>query len=78
MANLVLPDLGEDVHEATVSYWHFKEGDRIEAGKDVVEMGTDKATFNIPSPVSGILTKVFFEEGQTVSVGTVLAQIKED
>ena len=74
---VVLPELAEGVNEATVSYWHFEEGDDVEEGKDLVELITDKATFNVPAPVSGVLSEVFFEEGETVQVGEVLAAIEE-
>jgi len=74
---VVLPELAEGVSEATVSYWHFEEGDNVEKGKDIVELTTDKATFNVPTPVSGVLSEVFFEEGETVQVGEVLAVIEK-
>lgn len=78
MAEIRLPELGEDVKEATVSFWHFEEGDRVEEGQDLVEMTTDKATFNLPATASGMLTEVFFEEGDVVQVGEVLAVIGEE
>lgn len=77
LAEIRLPELGEDVKEATVSFWHFEEGDRVEEGKDLVEMTTDKATFNVPASASGMLAEVFFEEGDVVQVGEVLAIIEE-
>lgn len=77
MAEIRLPELGEDVKEATVSFWHFEEGDRVEEGQDLVEMTTDKATFNLPATASGTLAEVFFEEGDVVQVGEVLAIIEE-
>ncbi len=75
---VTLPELAEGVEEATVSYWHFEEGDKVEEGKDLVELVTDKATFNMPSPCSGILTEVLLEEGDTVKVGEALAVINEE
>ena len=78
MAEVVLPELAEGVSEATVSYWHFEEGDRVEEGEALVEMATDKAVFNVPSPVSGILTEVFYEEGEVVQIGEILAIITEE
>ena len=44
---------------------------------DLVELTTDKATFNLPSPCTGTLSEVFFHEGDTVNVGEVLAAIEE-
>lgn len=76
--NVILPELAEGVTEATVSYWHVEEGDHVQEGQDLVEMTTDKATFNVPSPANGILSEVFFDEGQAVSVGDTLAVIGEE
>lgn len=78
MDRVVLPELGEGIDKAIVSYWYFKEGDRVNEKDDLVELTTDKATFNLPSPCSGILTEIFFHEGDTVNVGEVLAVIEED
>lgn len=77
MARVILPEIGEGVKEAAISYWHFEEGDRIEEGEDLVEITTDKSTFNIPSPCSGVLTEVFFEEGDIIEAGEALANIEE-
>ena len=76
MAELKLPELAEGVNEAIVSYWHFKEGDSIKEGDEVVEMATDKAAFNVPSKVAGTLKKIMVKEGDTVKVGSTLAIIE--
>ena len=79
MYELKLPDLGEDGGiEAVVSLWHFEEGDDIHEGDDLVEMTTDKATFNVPTPISGILSEIVSDEGETVEVGEILAVLKEE
>lgn len=78
MIRVRVPPLGEGVTDATVSFWHVEEGDRVQAGDDVVEMATDKATFNIPAPCSGVIIEVFFEEGESAKVGDVLATIEEE
>ncbi|MBI2447608.1 MAG: hypothetical protein HYY56_07450 [Candidatus Omnitrophica bacterium] len=77
MKEVVLPELAEGVNEATISYWHFEEGEKVEEGADLVEMMTDKATFNVPVPSTGTLTKRMFEEGEVVKVGAVLATLEE-
>ena len=77
MTKVVLPELGEGIEKATVSYWYFKEGDKVNAKDDLVELTTDKATFNLPSPCSGILTEILIHEGDTANVGEVLALIEE-
>ena len=76
MAELKLPELAEGVNEAVVSFWHFKEGDSIKEGDEVVEMATDKAAFNLPSKLSGTLKRITAKEGDTVKVGGVLAIIE--
>jgi pyruvate/2-oxoglutarate dehydrogenase complex dihydrolipoamide acyltransferase (E2) component len=77
MTKVVLPELGEGIEKATVSYWYFKEGDKVNEKDDLVELTTDKATFNLPSPCSGTLSEVMFTEGDTVNVGEILAVIQE-
>ncbi len=78
MANVVIPVLGEKIEKATVSYWFFKVGDQVKANDDLVELATDKSTFNLPAPVAGVLTKILSEEGTTVSVGQSIAVISEN
>jgi len=78
MAKVILPEFGEGTREVTVSYWHFEEGDKVEEGEDLVEIATDKSTFNVSVPCSGILTEVYYEEGDIVEVGGVLANIEEE
>ena len=77
MTKVVLPELGEGIDKATVSYWYFKEGEKINEKDDLVEFTTDKATFNLPSPCSGMLSEIFFREGDSVNIGEVLAIIEE-
>jgi len=76
MAELKLPELAEGVNEAVVSFWHFKEGDSIREGDEIVEMATDKAAFNVPCKISGVLKKILAKEGDTVKVGQALAVIE--
>ena len=75
---VVLPEIGEDVNEAVVSFWHCDQGGKINKGDDLIEMITDKATFNVPVPASGILTEIMFKEGETVKVGETIAIIEEE
>jgi len=71
--------LGEDAgDEATISYWHFEQGDHVGQDEDLVEMSTDKAVFAVPSPVSGTIVEIVAEEGDTVQVGEVMAVIETD
>jgi pyruvate/2-oxoglutarate dehydrogenase complex dihydrolipoamide acyltransferase (E2) component len=77
MTKVVLPELGEGIDKATVSYWYYKEGDRVSEKDDLVELTTDKATFNLPSPCSGILSEIIVHEGDNVNVGELLGTIDE-
>jgi len=73
----VLPDLGEDAGDsAKVTFWYASVGDRVEKGQDLVEMMTDKATFNVPAPVGGILKEIRIREDESAKVGDVLGIIE--
>ncbi|OGX44261.1 MAG: hypothetical protein A3G38_00935 [Omnitrophica WOR_2 bacterium RIFCSPLOWO2_12_FULL_51_8] len=77
MTKVILPELSENAEKATVSYWYFKEGEKVGEKDDLVELATDKATFNLPSPCSGTLAEIFFREGDTVRPGETMAVIDE-
>ena len=78
MIKVVLPELGEGILKATVSYWFAKDGERIKEKDDLVELTTDKATFNLPSPCTGIISEIMYSEGDAVEVGQILAIINEE
>lgn len=78
MVKVVLPELGEGIQKATVSYWFFKEGDRVNEKDDLVELATDKATFNLPCPAKGTLTEILISEGDTAHIGEILGTIDEN
>ncbi len=75
MTEAKLPPLGEGIGKASVSYWHKAIGDSVKEGEDLVELVTDKATFNMPSPASGVLKDILAQEGDEVIIGQVLARI---
>jgi pyruvate/2-oxoglutarate dehydrogenase complex dihydrolipoamide acyltransferase (E2) component len=77
MANVVLPELKEGISKAVVSFWHFEVGEKVTKGNELVEFVTDKATFNVPAPVSGKLISILAEEGQEVTAGYIIATIEE-
>lgn len=72
-----LPELGESVVEGTVTQWLVKEGDRVEVDQPLVEVTTDKVDAEIPSPASGVVSKILVAEGTTVAVGVVLVSLEE-
>jgi len=75
---VVMPQLGESLTEGTIVKWHKKPGDKIKKEETLLEISTDKVDSEIPSPASGIVTKLFFEEQKTVAVRTVIAEIETD
>ena len=77
MIKVVLPDLGEGIIKATVTYWFFKDGEMVRQNDDLVELTTDKSTFNLPSPCTGITSEIMYSEGSSVNVGQILAVINE-
>jgi len=76
MIEVKLPPIAEGVEKANISYWHRSVGDKVREGEDLVELVTEKATFNIPATASGILKEVLALEGDEVVVGQVLAKIE--
>src|SRR5438128_1453813 len=68
----VLPDLGEGLTEAEIVKVLVQEGDLVQEDAPLLEVETDKATVEIPSPVTGRVSKIHVQPGQTVKVGAVL------
>ncbi len=73
-----MPKLGESVQEATITKWFIKEGDRIEEDDSLFEVATDKVDSEIPSPVDGIIKKIFFGVNALVPVGETVVIITTD
>jgi pyruvate dehydrogenase E2 component (dihydrolipoamide acetyltransferase) len=78
MPDFKLPDLGEGVTEAEVDRWLVKEGDVIAEDDPLVEVITDKATAEIPSPFEGVVARIHVQAGDVVPVGTVLVSIEAE
>ena len=70
--NIIVPVLGESVTEATVARWLKKEGEKVSADEPVVELETDKVNLEVPSPVSGVISKINSKDGDNVEVGSIL------
>lgn len=72
-----LPSLGDDAgDEAKVSFTYVDAGDAVSEGDDLIEMVTDKATFNVPCPKSGTIKKMLVSEDDTVKVGEAICIIE--
>lgn len=70
-----MPKLGETMEEGVISKWRKKEGEKIEKGEILFEVMTDKANFEVESPESGIVRKIFAKEEETVPVTKVIGYI---
>jgi multifunctional 2-oxoglutarate metabolism enzyme len=73
--DVVTPAAGESVTEGTILEWHAKVGEQIKVDDTIVEISTDKVDVELPSPASGTVTEILVEEGDTVTVGQVIARI---
>lgn len=78
MQELVMPNVGEGVAEGTVTQWLKHEGDAVAADEPVVEIETDKAVVEVPSPYTGTLARILVQEGETVAIGTPLAEFEAE
>ena len=76
MTNIILPELGDGITKATVAFWHAKPGDHVNIGDEIVEVVTDKATFNVEAPAAGKLFSISVVEGKESAVGSVLGIIE--
>lgn len=72
-----LPEIGEGVHEGELIRWLVKDGDSVQTDQPLLEVMTDKATVEVPSPAAGKISGLQGKEGDMLKVGTTLAQIAE-
>ncbi len=77
MIELKVPTLGESVTEATVGTWFKKAGDKVAVDEMICELETDKVTIEVPSTVSGVVSKIIVKEGETVGLDAILALLEE-
>jgi 2-oxoisovalerate dehydrogenase E2 component (dihydrolipoyl transacylase) len=75
-AKIVMPQLGESVTEGTISKWLVKKGDTVKKYEPICEVVTDKVNAEVPSSFSGTMGEIVVEEGQTVSIGTLICYIE--
>jgi 2-oxoisovalerate dehydrogenase E2 component (dihydrolipoyl transacylase) len=73
---VVMPQLGESVHEGTISKWLVKPGDKVVEFEPMLEVDTDKVSAEVPAPVSGILKEILAKEGETVQAGAEIAVVE--
>jgi len=73
-----LPDIGEGIAEAEIVAWHVQVGDKVTEDQPLADMMTDKATVEMESPVSGIVTKIAGDAGDVIAIGAMLVEIELD
>jgi 2-oxoglutarate dehydrogenase E2 component (dihydrolipoamide succinyltransferase) len=75
MTDIVVPQLGESVTEATVGKWLKAEGDSVAKDEPLVELETDKVAIEVNAPEDGVLEEIHAQEGQTVTIGALLGAV---
>jgi 2-oxoisovalerate dehydrogenase E2 component (dihydrolipoyl transacylase) len=73
---VTMPQLGESVHEGTISRWLVKPGDKVVEFEPMLEVDTDKVNAEVPAPVTGVLREILANEGDTVEAGTEIAVVE--
>ena len=78
MKEVILEGLAKHIEEATIQTWFFEEGDLVNQSDDLVELSTEEGTVILPSPGTGILAEVYYDEGEAVAKGETLCTIDDD
>lgn len=73
-----MPSLGMTMEEGAVVAWHVKEGDRVDAQQVILEIEAEKTAMEILAPEAGVVGPLLVEPGETVAVGTVLVELRDD
>src|SRR5262250_724015 len=76
--DVIMPQMGESIAEGTLTRWLKKPGDKVARDEPIFEISTDKVDAEIPSPSAGMLAEIKVQEGQTVPINTVVAQIETE
>ncbi|PYT14458.1 MAG: 2-oxoglutarate dehydrogenase, E2 component, dihydrolipoamide succinyltransferase [Acidobacteria bacterium] len=76
--DVIMPQMGESIAEGTLTRWLKKPGDKVARDEPIFEISTDKVDAEIPSPAAGTLAEIKVQEGQTVPINTVVAQIESE
>ncbi|MCY7351266.1 MAG: 2-oxo acid dehydrogenase subunit E2 [Cytophagaceae bacterium] len=76
LTELLMPRMGESIHEATVLNWLKQPGDRIEADESLLEVATDKVDTEVPSTLTGIVREILVKEGDIAEIGKPICRIE--
>lgn len=72
-----VPTVGESISEVQIGEWYIKEGTWVKNDTEIVGLETDKATFDVPAPADGKITRILVEAGQMAAVGDVIGYFEE-
>src|SRR5580704_12176280 len=75
---LKIPAVGESITEVQISEWLKSEGDSVKQDEPVAVIDSEKTTFDLPAPQAGRLVKILHKAGETVAVGTAVAQLEAE
>lgn len=75
---MLMPKMGESITEGTILKWFISVGDKVIKDETILEISTDKVDSEIPAPVSGVISMLIAQEGETVDVGAVIAEIETE
>ena len=77
MVDITIPQIGESITTVFISRWIKGAGEAVRAGDSLLELDSDKASMEVPSPVAGVITEVLVEEGDEVAIGALIARIDD-
>ena len=72
-----IPKIGESITTVFIATWLKQPGDAVEAGESILEIDSDKASMEVPSPASGVIKEIMGEEGDEIEIGAIVARIEE-
>jgi pyruvate/2-oxoglutarate dehydrogenase complex dihydrolipoamide acyltransferase (E2) component len=75
---VIMPKIGLDMDEGTISSWMKKVGDKVTEGEALVEIETDKAVTEVQSSLNGTLVEIIAQEGDTIEITKTIAWIETD
>ena len=75
--DIKVPAMGESVTEGTLANWLVKPGQAVKQDDPIAEIETDKVAIEVPAPAAGVITEHLVKEGETVSIGKIIARLTE-
>jgi len=75
---IIMPKIGLDMDEGTISVWHKQVGDKVAEGETLLEIETDKTVTEVKSSLIGTLVEIVAEEGETVEITKTIAWVEVD